>query len=165
MRWAITATTAAVSTACSKEVCACLDRSLAGHVPANRVDEKSVISGADYLPTLCAISGVKIQATDFDGEDCSSAWLGKGEHVRTKPLYWKTSSTNSNAGIRDGQWKLIYPVRKNGGDLELYNIENDPGESQNLVSRYPDVVARLSAKVGAWVRTLPKEYIKTDDAD
>ena len=136
-----------------------------GHVPANRVDAKSVISGADFLPTLCAITGVKINASDFDGEDVSAAWLGKGEHVRTKPLLWKTSSVNSDAGIRDGQWKLIHPTRKNGAELALYDVVSDPGENHNLASMNPDVVKKLSSKVESWVATLPKDYIKTDDND
>ena len=136
-----------------------------GHVPANRVDDKSVISGADFLPTLCAMTGVKFNSADFDGEDASAAWLGKGEHVRTTPLFWKTSAVNSDAGIREGQWKLIYPTRKRGAELALYDIVNDPGENQNLVSQHPEIVKKLSARVGTWVATLPKEYIKTDDKD
>ncbi len=136
-----------------------------GHVPANHVDDKSVISGADFLPTLCAIAGIKISENNFDGEDASVAWLGKGEHVRTKPLLWKTSSANSDAGIRESQWKLIHPTRKNGAELALYDIVNDPSEKHNLVSKHPDIVKKLSAKVDAWVATLPKEYIKTDDKD
>ena len=135
------------------------------HVPANRVDEKSVISGADFLPTLCAIAGVTINANDFDGEDASAAWLGKGEHVRTKPLLWKTSSVNSDAGIRESQWKLIHPTRKNGDELALYDIVSDPGEKQNLVTKHPDIVKKLSSQVKVWVATLPKEYVKTDDKD
>ena len=73
-----------------------------GHVPAGRTDEQSVLSGADWLPTLCSIVGVKINAADFDGEDTSAAWLGKAPHVRTKPLLWKTSSSGSESFIRDG---------------------------------------------------------------
>ena len=42
---------------------------------------------------------------------------------------------------------------------------NDPGENQNLVSQHPEIVKKLSARVGTWVATLPKEYIKTDDKD
>jgi hypothetical protein len=108
-------------------------------------------------------SDLKINASDFDGENTSAAWLGKGDHVRTKPLMWKTSSVNSDAGIRDGQWKLIYPTRKNRAELALYDIENDPGESENIASRHPDIVKKLSSKVQSWVETLPKDYIKTDD--
>lgn len=134
-----------------------------GHVPAGRVDAQSVISGADWLPTLCAITGVKINAADFDGEDTSAAWLGKGPHVRTKPLFWKTSATGSESFVREGQWKLRHPTRKNGGDLELYNLVADPAESENVASQHPDIVKKLSAKVEAWVASLPKEYLKTDD--
>lgn len=134
-----------------------------GHVPAGRTDAQSVISGVDWLPTLCAIAGVKINAADFDGEDASAAWLGKGPHVRTKPLLWKTSSPGSESLIREGQWKLRHPTRKNGGELELYDINADPAESKNLAAQHPDIVKRLSAKVEAWVATLPKEYLKTSD--
>jgi len=133
-------------------------------VPASRVDEKSVLSGIDWLPTLCAITGVKIDPVDFEGEDTSAAWLG-GTHTRTRPLFWKPSSPGSSAGIREAQWKLIYPTRKNGGDLELYDIPADPAEANNLAARHPDVVLQLSAKLLAWVTTLPKDYIKTSDAD
>lgn len=135
------------------------------HVPANRVDETSVISGADFLPTLCSLTGAKIEANDFDGEDASAAWLGKSEHVRTKPLLWKTSSTGSAACIREGQWKLIYPTRKKSIELALYDIVEDPSEKHNSASEHPEIVEKLSAKVEAWVSTLPKHYIKTDDKD
>jgi len=97
-----------------------------GHVPAGRTDVQSVLSGADWLPTLCAVAGVKINAADFDGEDTSAAWLGKSSHVRTKPLLWKTSSTGSESFIRDGQWKLRHPTRKNGGEVELYDLSTIP---------------------------------------
>jgi N-acetylgalactosamine-6-sulfatase len=134
-----------------------------GKVPAGRVDEQSVISGADWLPTLCAIAGVKINAADFDGEDASAAWLGKAPHVRTKPLLWKTSSPGSESLIRDGQWKLRLPTRKKDGEVELYDLAADPAESRNLAAQHPDIVKKLSAKLEAWTATLPKEYIKMDD--
>jgi N-acetylgalactosamine-6-sulfatase len=127
------------------------------------VDGQSVISGADWLPTLCAITGVKINAADFDGEDASAAWLGKSTHVRTQPLLWKTSAPGSDSYIREGQWKLRHPTRKNGGDLELYDLVADPAESNNVAAQHPDIVKTLSAKVEAWVAMLPKKYLKTGD--
>ena len=120
-----------------------------GHVPAGRTDVQSVLSGADWLPTLCAVAGAKINAADFDGEDTSAAWLGKSSHVRTKPLLWKTSSTGSEPFIRDGQWKLRHPTRKNGGEVELYDLSTDPAESKNLAAQHPDIVKRLSTEVEA----------------
>lgn len=136
-----------------------------GHVPAGRTDEQSVISGVDWLPTLCAITGVKINASDFEGEDASAAWLGQAPHVRTKPLLWKTSAPGSDSFIREGPWKLRRPTRKNDGQLELYNLEADPTESKNVALQQPSVAKRLNATLEAWVATLPKSYIKTDDPD
>ena len=60
-----------------------------------------MLSGADWLPTLCSIVGVKFNAADFDGEDTSAAWLGQGPHVRSKPLLWKTSSSGSESFVRE----------------------------------------------------------------
>ena len=134
-----------------------------GHVPAGRTDEQSVLSGADWLPTLCSIVGAKINADDFDGEDTSAAWLGKSPHVRTKPLLWKTSSPGSESFIREAQWKLRHPTRKKDGELELYDKTADPAESRNVAAQHPDIVKKLSAKIEAWVATLPKEYLKTKD--
>lgn len=135
-----------------------------GHVPAGRVDDKSVLSGADWLPTLCTITGVKINPADVDGEDTSAAWLGKAPHVRTKPLFWKTSSPSSPAAIRDGQWKLHHPLRKKG-EIELYDVVADPAESRNIAADHPDVVKKLSAKLEAWVATLPNAYVKGEEKD
>ncbi len=135
-----------------------------GHVLAGRVDERSVISGADWLPTLCALTGTKINAADFDGEDASAAWLGKGEHVRMKPLMWKTSAPQSAGTIREGQWKLHHPNSKRG-ELELFDVVADPGEQHNLVKEHLDIVKRLSAKLETWQATLPKTYDKGDAND
>ena len=107
---------------------------------------------------------MKINAADFEGEDASDAWLGK-EHTRTKPLLWKTSSAGSEAGIREGQWKLIHPTRRNAGETELYDIAADPAEKTNVAAQHADIAKRLSAKVEAWVATLPKNYVKTGDKD
>jgi N-acetylgalactosamine-6-sulfatase len=127
-----------------------------GHVAAGRVDEQSVISGADWLPTLCAITGAQIDAGRIDGEDSSKAWLG-GTHVRTKPLFWKTNSVNSDPAIRWQNWKF-HGSNRPRGEVELYDLAKDPGERNNLATQHPEVVTQLSAKLKAWTNTLPKAY-------
>lgn len=133
-----------------------------GRVPAGRFDETSVIGGIDWLPTLCHIAGVTIDASKFDGEDVSAAWMGTAAHTRTKPLFWKTSAPASPSGIREGQWKLVHPTRRRG-EMELYDLTKDPGEKDNVAVQNPEIVKQLSAKVQAWVAVLPKEYDKTSD--
>jgi len=134
-----------------------------GRVPAGRVDEQSVTSGIDWLPTLCRLAGVAINAADFDGEDVSAAWLG-GTHVRSNPLLWKTSNPKSEMGIRDGNWKLHHPNRHRG-EVELYDVVADPTEAHNVAAQHPEIVQRLSKLVEQWNATLPTEYLKTGDKD
>lgn len=133
------------------------------HVPAGRVDERAVLSGADWLPTLCALTGVKIAAASFDGEDASTAWLGR-DFIRTKPLMWKTSSTGSDPALRVANWKFHGTNRKKGG-VELYDLATDPGETTNLADKKPEIVRHLTETLSTWTASLPKSYDKTDEKD
>ncbi|WP_395742268.1 sulfatase [Prosthecobacter sp.] len=130
-------------------------------VPAGRVDDKSVISGADWLPSLCGITGISINASDFDGEDSSKALLG-GVHVRTKPLFWKTSSERSDPTLLVENWKLHGSHRRNG-EVTLYDLAKDPGEQNNLAEKRPEVLKRLTEQLAEWAATLPKTYEHGDD--
>jgi N-acetylgalactosamine-6-sulfatase len=132
-----------------------------GHVTAGRVDEKSVLSGADWLPTLGTLAGAKFNAADCDGENTAAAWLGQ-PFTRSKPLLWKTSSPRAGVAIREADWKLHWP-NGNRGDVELYDLARDAREAQNVAAQNPGVVKSLTAKVEQWNATLPTEYIKADD--
>ncbi len=57
-----------------------------GHVQAGRVDSQSVLSGLDWLPTICAIAGVDDVPDHLDGEDVSTAWFGE-DRIRRSPLF------------------------------------------------------------------------------
>ena len=129
-----------------------------GHVTAGRVDTQSVGSFIDWLPTVCSIAGVKQLPTELDGEDISNAWLGK-THQRQKALYWKTSATSSSPSMRVGNWKLHMP-RNNRDNIQLYNLVNDPGESQNVANQHPEVISHLRKQLRQWVGELPTEYKK-----
>ena len=131
-----------------------------GRVPAGRVDDVSVLSGLDWLPSLCAITGIEDVPSNVDGEDVSAVWLGQ-ERVRRTPLFWRTSASGAVPSILEGQWKLHLNKRK-GGVVELYNLDKDPAESRNVAEKHPDVVKRMSKQVKAWVDELPSEYAKIE---
>lgn len=132
-----------------------------GHVPVGRVDQESVISGIDWLPTLCGITGITIDPADFDGENVVDSWLGE-IHTRTKPLFWKTGADDSPAGMREGTWKLMMPERRRG-EVQLYDLRTDVEEQHNLAANHPDVVRELTVKITAWTDSLPKHYVKSKD--
>jgi arylsulfatase A-like enzyme len=49
-----------------------------GHFPAGRVDDKTVISGVDFFPIFCKLTGTPIPSNAaFDGEDLTGSFFGK----------------------------------------------------------------------------------------
>lgn len=127
-----------------------------GEVRAGHTDTQSVISGMDWMPSLCQIAGVRALPTQLDGEDVSDIWLGK-TRARRKPLFWKTSSPGRNASMREGQWKLH--LTRNGP--ELYDLSQDPAESQNVARANKKTVKLLQARLNAWMDELPTDYDKS----
>jgi N-acetylgalactosamine-6-sulfatase len=127
-----------------------------GRVPVGRVDDQSVLSGADWFPTICSLAGVPFELAGLDGEDASTALLG-GVHTRANPLFWKTNADNSDASMRWGVWKL-HAANRRRGTVELYDVGADPGEQKNLAQTLPERVEELSAKLKAWTDSLPKSY-------
>ncbi|MEK7406912.1 MAG: sulfatase-like hydrolase/transferase [Acidobacteriota bacterium] len=127
-------------------------------IPAGRLDDTSVVTGVDFLPTLTKLAGV--EAPGLDGEDVSDILLEKSR-PRTKPIHWEwrfniaghTLNRSPILSIRDGDWKLLFnPDRSR---VELYNIPRDPSELNNLAERHPEVVERLAQRALAWQKTLP----------
>jgi N-acetylgalactosamine-6-sulfatase len=132
-----------------------------GRIAPSRVDSHSVIAAVDWLPTLSHITGSQVElpaASRLDGEDISSAYFGSG-HVRSKPLFWKTSNANAPVAVRDGKWKL-HQGRRRREATQLFDLSVDPAERRDVAAEHPDVVKDLEAKIEAWNATLPQSYDK-----
>lgn len=127
-----------------------------------KVDDTSVMSGADLMPTLCSIVGAKVPDGHVpDGEDRSTVIRGTPS-ARTKPLTWEwrfniaghVSNISPILAIRDGKWKLLF--NPDGSRTELYDIPADPGELKEVSDKNPDVVGRMKKHALDWQKTLPK---------
>jgi N-acetylgalactosamine-6-sulfatase len=132
-----------------------------GKVPANRIDDASVIGGVDFMPTLCRIAGLPMPAGHVsDGEDVSDILFGTSR-ARSRPLFWEwrfniaghVSSRSPQLAIRDGNWKLL--MNPDRSRTELYDIRRDHLQVDNVAAQHADVVARLSAQLLAWHKQLP----------
>ena len=131
-----------------------------GVVPAGKINKTTPIAGVDMLPTFIELAGGTLpQEYKPDGESIVS--LFKGEpYTRKSIIYWQWLFANKNSdfwaslGIQDGEWKLL--ENKEFGRIELYNINTDWAEQENVAEQNPDKVKELQAKLDEWVITLPE---------
>ncbi len=63
-------------------------------------------------------------------------------------LYWEFYTNGSSQAVRIGKWKAIRIPMLNG-PIELYDLENDIGETQDIAALHPDIVARADALMQA----------------
>jgi N-acetylgalactosamine-6-sulfatase len=129
--------------------------------PAKRVDNQTVLSGVDMLPSLCALAGVGVPGNlKLDGRDMSAALKGSSVR-RDKPLMWEFRypvagdliNRSPMLAIRDGDWKLL--TNPDRSRVELYDIPRDPSELNNQADRRPAEVKRLSRSLLEWFKSLP----------
>jgi N-acetylgalactosamine-6-sulfatase len=130
-------------------------------VPAGKVDRTSVLTAVDLLPTFLEVAGVDLPVSyQGDGESVWSALKGNS-FERTKPIFWEwrgpkvQDGTWPELGVRDGKWKML--VNTEMGRFELYDIESDWAEKKDLSKRNPEIVQRLTRKLNAWKKSLPKK--------
>jgi len=115
-----------------------------GKIPAGSTT-KEIGATIDMLPTFAALTGAKAP-TDrvIDGKDISDLLLGKpGAKSPHEVLYYEY------LGIRRGPWKLVrLGTVKHQSDYaksELYNLDDDLGERNNLIQKHPEIAAELNA--------------------
>ena len=132
-----------------------------GRIANGKVNAQAVISGADFLPTICALTETPIPAgVRLDGQDCTSMITG-GSSERLKPLMWEwrynmpghLRDKSPTLAIRDGQWKFL--VNHDGSRQELYDFGKDQMEMTNVVSLHPEISHRLMDKLMVWQKSLP----------
>lgn len=114
----------------------------------------------DFLPTICEIVGVDY-ANDLDGISFLSELLGR-EQEEHEFLYWELYNYNYNWGnedntlprnwlenkaVRYGKWKAVKPdiFSDKNAEMELYDLENDLGETTNVAEHYPKIVQKIEA--------------------
>jgi len=130
-----------------------------GHTPEDRVDNESVVSGVDLMPTFCSIAGVEPPA-GLDGQDMSAVFEGNTVE-RDQPLFWdyrfgswgRHIQFSLRYAMRKGNWKLM--MNADGTKHELFDLSRDLSETANCADYEPEVVKTMSEELMAWARTLP----------
>lgn len=111
------------------------------HIEKGSVSEH-ISAFYDVLPTLCDIVGVEAP-NDIDGISFKPTLLNQ-KQKKHDHLYWEFPSYKGQQAVRMGKWKGI---RKNifeeNMDIELYDLDKDIMEENNVADKYPEVVKKI----------------------
>lgn len=131
-----------------------------GHTEAGSKCEVAV-SGVDFYPTLVDMAGGKADSS-LDGEDISCLLDGSEKKFKDRDLFWhfpaylqayKKSGLDFRATpfsiVRSGDWKLIYFYESDS--FELYNLDEDIMEKNNVAAKYPKVADTMVKKLKKWI--------------
>jgi len=131
---------------------------LPGNQKGKKIDDS--VSIIDIVPTLYAVLGIK-GPDHVQGQDLSGYFEEKHSSIQDRPLYCESMTptrygANSLMGVIADGWKYIQTTRP-----ELYDLVEDPGETNNLAKQQP-YRARI---LNGHLRQILEESVRKDSSD
>lgn len=100
------------------------------------------VANVDLAPTIAAVAGVRLAGpvdgvplTRFVGDPAYGA--GRAVLIENGPLWGR----RTYVGVRDGRWKYVV---SSGGERELFDLQLDPHETENLIGVPRAALAELA---------------------
>lgn len=122
-------------------------------IPAGQINE-DLVSNVDFAPTFLDFAGVDIP-TEFQGQSLRPVLAGKTPSTWRKSVYYEYfeyphgwHSVKQHYGVRTDRYKLIH-FHNDIDAWELYDLEKDPSEMNNLIEQtdYQTIVKELKVEL------------------
>ena len=120
-----------------------------GQIPAGETNNE-LLTSMDLLPTFAGLAGAELPDDRvLDGMDIWPVLSGQEEKSPHEAFFYH--SQNNLQAVRSGNWKLHV---SDGEAVSLYNLENDIGESINILEENPDIVTHLLELIAGFEKDL-----------
>jgi len=138
-----------------------------GEIPADKIGTQNthtVMAAIDLPLSFIKIAGAKPDKdVSYDGECMLEALSGKEQIRRSKALFWIRppdrpgygTDNDPDLAIRKGDYKLLMDF--DGSNIQLFNLEEDPGESNNLHILYQEKTRELRKDIEDWFESYEHE--------
>ncbi len=103
----------------------------------------------DVFPTLAELTGQPMPDST-DGVSFLPTLLGHpAAQQQHEYLYWEFHERGGRVAVREGRWKGVryQAMEEPDSPLELYDLNTDIGETNDVAAEHPDIVARLDSLV------------------
>ncbi|MFY0628350.1 MAG: arylsulfatase [Reichenbachiella sp.] len=121
---------------------------------------KELTAHIDIFPTILSLVGIEYEETDsLDGQNLAALFFGKEINFSNRVIVTDSQRKEFPEKLRksatmQGKWRLI-----NG--MELYNIEEDPGQQIDLKVQEPEKFKQLTAGYDAWWMSIKPSFENT----
>jgi arylsulfatase A-like enzyme len=126
------------------------------------VRSEARVSSLDIAPTVAELAGLGLGDARVAGLSLARLVRGQPDPRLAAPrVMVHQNAHNLAVAVRDGDWKLIWPLGKDhpllSGAPELYDLREDPGETRDRAAAEPARVEALRRAAEPWLALGPIE--------
>ena len=129
--------------------------SMPGIIPQGK-DYHKQIANFDFYSTIASVAGLPIPK-HCDGVNLIPYLTGKKKEEPHEYLFWLNNEPGDAKrrhliAVRWKKWRLYKKYATD--EWQLFDLESDPKEENNLSNKHLQIVSQLSTKHAEWVKTL-----------
>lgn len=134
-----------------------------GTIPAG-AESDHISAHWDMMPTFLELAGATIPP-GLDGISLVPSLTASGAQGNHSHLYWEFFELGGRTAIRQGKWKAVRLnfLRNPNAPIELYDLEADPAESNNIALTHPEIVDEMRERFArSRTEPAPLQAVKPD---